>query len=107
MAALEAMASGVPVIICPVGGLAELFDSGRQGFFVQPDNGRDLAQAILTLVGDRSRRQAMGFAARALAVSRYNAAINTRMLFETLLREPPPVPRESLAARRAALGRTK
>lgn len=107
MAALEAMASGVPVIICPVGGLAELFDSGRQGFFVQPDNGRDLAQAILTLVGDGSRRQAMGFAARALAVSRYNAAINTRMLFETLLREPPPVPRESLAARRAALGRTK
>jgi len=94
IAALEAMASGLPVIICPVGGIAELMTSGRHGLFVQPDNGRDLARAILTLVDDRPRREAMGSSARALVLDHYNASINTGRLFEILLTGDPPVPRE-------------
>jgi glycosyltransferase involved in cell wall biosynthesis len=105
MAALEAMASGLPVIICPAGGIAEMMTPGRQGFFIKPDNGRDLAQAILTLVDDRSRREAMRSAARALVLAHYDASINTRRLLETLLTGDPPVPGEIPLATVRAAGR--
>jgi glycosyltransferase involved in cell wall biosynthesis len=85
MAALEAMASGVPPIICPVGGIAEMFEPGREGLFVEPDSGRDLANAIETLIEDREKRRSMGLASRALAVHHYDAAVNTRKLLARLL----------------------
>ena len=85
MAGMEAMASGLPVIICPVGGIAGMFEYGREGLYIEPDNGADLARAIHTLVDDPVRRRAMGANARALAEKRYDASANTKSLLERFL----------------------
>ncbi len=82
MAGVEALATGLPVVTCPVGGVAELLESGRQGFFVPPDDGRSLAEALLALIGNPARRRRMGDAARDLAVARYSAQTNTIRLLD-------------------------
>jgi len=84
VAGMEAMAAGLPVVTCPVGGVGELFRDGIQGFFVPPGDGRALAQAVRTLVSDTGRRLAMGRAARQLAVSDYDTEINTLKLFQLI-----------------------
>ena len=80
MAGLEAMACGLPVITCPVGGVAELLTDGREGFFVPTDDERALGDALEALVSDPARRRRMGAAARKLAIERYDGTTNTRRL---------------------------
>jgi glycosyltransferase involved in cell wall biosynthesis len=46
MAALEAMAHGVPVIASDIGGLAELVEDGNGGWLVRPGDPAGLARAI-------------------------------------------------------------
>ena len=46
MAALEAMAHGVPVIASDIGGLAELVEDGNGGWLVRPGDDAALARAI-------------------------------------------------------------
>jgi glycosyltransferase involved in cell wall biosynthesis len=84
MAGLEAMAVGLPIVICPVGGVAELFRPGREGLFVPPDDGRALAQAVEGLVVDVARRKEMGKRARQLAIKRYSSETNTNRLLDLL-----------------------
>jgi len=80
IAGLEAMASGVPVITCPVGGVAELLTDGQEGYFVPPDDGAALVRTIETLWSDPARRTRMGRAGRELALVRYDARLNTKRL---------------------------
>lgn len=80
MSGLEAMSTGLPVITCPVGGVAELLTDGREGFFVQPDDGRALVAAMGTFMEDADLRQRMGDAASGLARARYDAAHNASRL---------------------------
>jgi glycosyltransferase involved in cell wall biosynthesis len=80
IASLEAMACGLPVITCPVGGVGEIFASGAQGVFVPPDDGRALTQAIEVLLANHDLRQSMGEAGRKLVLERYDARINTSRL---------------------------
>jgi len=84
MAGMEAMAAGMPVVTCPVGGVAELFTDGEQGIFVPPDDGLALGEAVSALASDVHRRLTMGAAARALALSRYDIEANTLRLFALL-----------------------
>lgn len=80
MVGLEALASGLPVITCPVGGVAEIFSDGIEGMYVPPDDGSALAQTLEQLLADGHRRRTMGEAARRLACLRYDAASNTARL---------------------------
>jgi len=50
---LEAMAFGMPVITCPVGGLADMFVDGAMGKLLQTPSQAALADAITGLVSDR------------------------------------------------------
>src|SRR5262249_40442611 len=84
MAGLEAMSTGLPVVTCQVGGVAELLDDGRQGFLIPADDGRRLTEAIDTLIVDPDRRARMGAAARALAAERYDAQRNASRLLSLL-----------------------
>lgn len=86
LAGLEAMACGLPIVVTPVGGVAELFTDGREGLFVPPDDGRALGDAVLSLLDHPEHRRAMGAAARALTERRYDAERITADLL-TLLRE--------------------
>lgn len=71
LAALEALASGVPVVATDVGGLPEVVRHGETGWLVPVGNPEALAAAVLRLLGDQPRRMAMGLAARADAIARF------------------------------------
>lgn len=61
---LEAQAMGKPVIGSSVGGIPEVIREGETGLVVPPKDPEALAKAILDLLKDRKRCQAMGEAAR-------------------------------------------
>ena len=58
--AIEAMASGVPVIATSVGGIPELVADGEAGILVERGNPGRMAEAILQLANDRELRQRLG-----------------------------------------------
>jgi N-acetyl-alpha-D-glucosaminyl L-malate synthase BshA len=70
VAALEAMAAGVPVFGYAVGGLPEVVADGA-GALVACCDVDALADAVIAGIGDRARHDAMGRAARARAVARF------------------------------------
>lgn len=63
-ATLEAMASGLPVVACAVGGIPEMVVDGQTGLLVERDDPGALADAILRLLGDPAKARAMGRAGR-------------------------------------------
>jgi glycosyltransferase involved in cell wall biosynthesis len=64
VAALEAMAAGLPVIASAVGGLCELVLNGKTGWLVPPASPAQLAHRLRELINDRQKREAMGVAGR-------------------------------------------
>jgi N-acetyl-alpha-D-glucosaminyl L-malate synthase BshA len=52
LAALEAMACGVPVVASNVGGLPEVIDHGRSGFLHPPDDLDGMARSAVSLLAD-------------------------------------------------------
>jgi glycosyltransferase involved in cell wall biosynthesis len=70
LVALEAMASGIPVVAADAGGFRESVEHERNGLLAQPDDARDFAQAIITLARDPNRRAEMGREARRSALLR-------------------------------------
>lgn len=71
LAALEALASGVPVVATNVGGLPEVVRHAETGWLVPVRDPTALAAAVLKLLDDEPRRAAMGRAARADALARF------------------------------------
>jgi glycosyltransferase involved in cell wall biosynthesis len=80
--ALEAMASGVPVVSTTVGSIPELVGDG--GLLIDPGDDAALAEALGALLDDRERRATMGAAGRARVEERYDARVNTPRLIEML-----------------------
>ena len=70
LVALEALASGVPVVGANAGGVKESLREGLTGMLVPPGEAAAFASAIEVLVEDSGQRRAMGEAARAFAVGR-------------------------------------
>ena len=71
-AILEAMAAGLPVVACDVGGNPEAVVDGETGRLVPPRNPEGLAAAIRELLGDEGERIAMGEAGRRRAEERFS-----------------------------------
>jgi glycosyltransferase involved in cell wall biosynthesis len=69
LAIVEAMAAGLPIVATCVGCVSELVEHGRTGLLVLPRDECALAAALRDLAGDRKRRQEMGAAGRARALS--------------------------------------
>jgi glycosyltransferase involved in cell wall biosynthesis len=61
------MALGIPAVVTSVGGIPEVIDHGEQGLLVHPGNPGALADSIVSLLRDHSRRARLGEAARARA----------------------------------------
>ncbi len=70
--ALEAMASGLPVVASRCGGLAEVVVHGETGLLVRPGDVGELAEALTLLLSDLELARSVGASARRLAVARYD-----------------------------------
>jgi len=72
-AGIEALASGLPLVIADTGATSEIVQSGRTGFLVPQNDASALAQSLETLIADPALRLQMGAAARADAEQRFSA----------------------------------
>jgi glycosyltransferase involved in cell wall biosynthesis len=64
LAAIEAMASGTPVVASRLGGLPEVVEDGVTGFLVEPGNVAELRGRLAELLGDRRLAERLGRNAR-------------------------------------------
>ena len=90
VAALEAMAGGLPVIASDVGGLREVVEDGRSGLVVPPANAGAIVSAIVRLAESAELRSQMGAAARARVVENYSIekmAARTLALYRECVRK--------------------
>jgi glycosyltransferase involved in cell wall biosynthesis len=72
IAALEAMACGVPVVASDLAGVRTIVREGETGKRVPVGSASALAVALADVLGDEARRRAMGEAARRMAVAEYS-----------------------------------
>jgi glycosyltransferase involved in cell wall biosynthesis len=82
---MEAMATGRPVISCPLSGIPELVRHGETGLLVQPDDPAALAKAIIHLMLNESLRIQLGKQARALVEKQHDQRMNTRQLLDLMI----------------------
>ena len=78
VAALEAAASGLPVVASAVGGLPEIVDDGRTGLLVKPREPVLLAEALRRLAADGERRAAMGAESRKRAIQNWSMEVMSK-----------------------------
>jgi glycosyltransferase involved in cell wall biosynthesis len=71
-AILEAMAGGLPVVACDVGGNPEAVKDGETGLLVPPRNPEKLSAAILDLLADGEKRKRMGATGRKRATEEFS-----------------------------------
>ena len=69
---LEAMATGLPVVVTDVGGNPEIVRSGTDGLIVTQGDEVATAEALGTLLGNPARAESMGAAARTRAQGCYD-----------------------------------
>ncbi len=69
--AIEALASGCPVVATRVGGVPDVVRDGTDGLLVEPVDLEALAEALARLAGDPELRRRMGEAGRERVVPRY------------------------------------
>jgi D-inositol-3-phosphate glycosyltransferase len=91
IAALQAMACGVPVVVPAVGALSDAVVDGVTGLLIEPDNAAMLVHRIRVLQARPVQREALGIAAADRAQSRYDLsriARETVAAYEWCVRGP-------------------
>lgn len=85
VAAIEAMACGVPVVASKVGGLAELVEDEITGLQVPPADAPALAAALLPLLNNPDRRRQLGMNATARVAKEYSMTAMAERTLEVYL----------------------
>ncbi len=75
LVALEAMASGVPVVATRAGGIPEVVEDGVTGHLGAVGDVKAMAEAAVSILADKARWSRMSEAARKVAVERYAADV--------------------------------
>jgi len=86
IAAVEAAAAGLPVIVTSVGGLGDLVVDGVTGFSMAPGDVDALVDHLRVLADDPAMRKEFGAAARRRAELEFDAGMNARRLVALALR---------------------
>ena len=89
-AILEAMAAGLPVVACAVGGNPEAVVDGETGRLVPPRDPERFADAMAELIADESKRRNFGEAGLRRAAERFSLdrmVEEMESLYESLARE--------------------
>jgi glycosyltransferase involved in cell wall biosynthesis len=84
IATVEAMASGLPVIVGDIGGARDIVVPGETGWLIEPEE-RALVAALRAALADRPRVAAMGAQARRVAESRFDGRANDRRIVDAML----------------------
>ena len=90
----EALASQKAVAASAVGGIPEIIEDGISGVLVTPDDPIALAAAVLTLLDDDARRDALGRAGHKRTVERFSheaAGSRYEDLFGRVMRDESPL----------------
>jgi glycosyltransferase involved in cell wall biosynthesis len=72
VSAIEALASGTPVVANRVGGVPDVVRDGLDGFLVEPGDVDAAAARLATLAGDPALRARLGETGRARVLERYS-----------------------------------
>jgi phosphatidyl-myo-inositol dimannoside synthase len=91
LAALEAAACRLPVVIGNSGGAPETVVDGRTGFVVQPRNPAAIAERLTVLLRDPDRAAAMGGAGRTYVAEHFAASAACRQLRAALRVDSRPI----------------
>ncbi len=94
--ALEAMATGKPVVVADIPGVREVIDDGREGLLADPVNPRDLAEKMRRLVDDPALRREMGRLAREKVLANFTVdkvADQILKVYQDVLSKAPPTAR--------------
>jgi glycosyltransferase involved in cell wall biosynthesis len=71
---IEAMMSSKAIVATSVGGIPETLIQGQTGILASAGDRQALVEAVVSLADDPGRREALGAAARSVAVKRYSPA---------------------------------
>ena len=74
LVAMEALAAGTPVVASRTGGLPEIVQHQTNGLLVPPKDSAQLADAIIEMARDASRREEMGAAGKAMVMQKFDPA---------------------------------
>lgn len=107
MAVLEAMSSGLPVIVPDSGGVLDFVDSGESGLLFKSEDQRSLVEAATSLLTNPNNARQMGKRGRAkaeamnwdqindLALQDFNTLVLTHNKYKGRIRIPLPRPVQS------------
>jgi glycogen(starch) synthase len=87
---IEAMAAGKPIIATNAGGIPELIESGKNGILIEIGEEKELASAIIQMLGDKSLSRAIGENNREKVRERYSwevAARQAERLYSDLIKK--------------------
>lgn len=102
-ALLEAMATGLPAVASRVGGAPDLITHGHNGLLIAPDAPGDLAEYIISLLGDRPQRERLGQQARQKVMRDYalpGIVEKLHDLYTRLLFVPNSLPQQGIGETR-------
>ncbi len=85
IAVIEAMASGLPVVVSSAGGLVEVVEDDRTGYVVKPGDEASLADSISKLLLDKDRARAFGARGKIRAEEVFSAGAMVRSLTKLYL----------------------
>jgi len=80
LAIIEAMASGLPVVGCAVGGTAEVVVDGETGTLIPPESPEDLVRATERYLSDRALARVHGHRGRIRAVEHFDLGVVNRRI---------------------------
>jgi len=98
LAAIEAMAAGLPVVASEIGGLPEVVRQGRTGYLVSPGDPDALEKAILDLLSEPEHARALGAEGRRRVEAHFGSEAMVARVEATYRRdlEPATSPRTIL-----------
>ncbi len=87
MALLEAMSCAVPTVSSNVGGIPELVEHGKSGYYADPDDHELMAEYIVSICQSDSLAHQMGQEGRAIAETKFNQQDKVKQYVECYERE--------------------